>query len=66
MTRTDYTEAELREVADVWDNVMLDFDQTKERHYLGLTIPHPAAPRIMLTIRRIVGQAVSDISEPAQ
>jgi hypothetical protein len=51
----DYTKAELQEVTDVWDDILLDFDQKKKRHYLGLTVPHDAAPRVMLTVRRIVG-----------
>ncbi len=54
-----YTQAELQEVADVWDNILLDFDQTKKVHYLGLTVPHKAAPRVMLTVRHIVAAALS-------
>ena len=56
---TDFTEAELQEVADVWDDILLDFDQQKKRHYLGLTVPHDAAPRVMLTVRRIVAAALT-------
>ena len=55
-----YTKAELLEVADVWDKILLDFDQAKKRHYLGLTVPHPAAPRVMLTVRRIVEEMVTE------
>ncbi len=61
-----YTKAELQEVADVWSDILLDFDQRKKRHYLGLTVPHPAAPRVMLTVRRIVEQVMSNTTEPAR
>lgn len=55
-----YTQTELQEVADVWDDILLGFDGHHQRHYLGLTVSHPAAPRVMLTVRRIVEQIVKD------
>ena len=59
----NYTKAELQEVAKVWDDILLGFDGHHQRHYLGLTIPHPAAPRVMLTVRRIVERVVSEATD---
>ena len=56
---------EVQEVSDAFEGMLLDYDQHRAKHYLGVSANHPAAPRVILTARKLLEWAIHNALEDA-